>query len=108
MKQDRPMGDAQRGLKMDKSWPLSPVPGYITFELPDVTAALEAFGKVEEEAESAGYHISTTWRGSAGEADIVVFASDSDRRAWNEAATARDHPRPVFALRWVWPSGSKP
>lgn len=87
---------------MQGSWPLPPVPGYVTFELPDFEAALEAFHKAEEEAEAAGYFISTTWRGDAGDADILFFATDEDRRRWNESAYSYS-PRPVAALRWVWP-----
>lgn len=89
---------------MQGGWSLPPVPGYVTFELPDLAAALEAFHKAEEEAEAAGYFISTAWRGDAGDADILFFATDEDRRRWNEAHSYRDCPRPVAALRWVWPA----
>lgn len=89
------------------SWSLPPVPGYITMELPTMTAALEAFHKAEREAEEAGYFTSTTWRGDAGDADILFFATEEDRRRWNEATGYRDCPRPVAALRWVWPADKR-
>lgn len=92
---------------MPGDWFLPPVPGYVTFELPGFDAALEAFHKAEDEADAAGYHVSTNWRSSHGEADMVVLGTDAELRQWNEATSARDCPRPMFALRWVWPASDK-
>ena len=88
---------------MQAEWDLPPIPGYITFECASLEAALEAFTKAENEAEEAGYFISTAWRGSQGEADMTFWRTDEERRFVNEALSARDWPRPVAALRWVWP-----
>lgn len=88
---------------MQGGWSLPPVPGYVTFEFPSFDAALEAFHKAEDEAEAAGYFFNTSWRGENGEADMLFWRSDEERRFVNEAPY-RDWPRPVAALRWVWPA----
>ena len=88
---------------MPSSWSLPPVPGYITFECAGAAEALEAFHLAEEQAEDAGYHVTTTWRPSQGEADMLFWRTDDERRQVNEAPSYADWPRPVAALRWVWP-----
>lgn len=90
---------------MPGEWSLPPIPGFITFECASLDAALEAFHKAEDEAEAAGYHFNTAWRGSQGEADMLFWRSDEERLRVNDAPDYQSWPRPVAALRWVWPVG---
>ena len=89
---------------MPGSWSLPPVPGYITFTCSGLADALEAFTLAEQQANEAGYHNTATWRGPDGEAEMLFWRDADERQRVIEAPSFRDWPRPVAALRWVWPA----
>jgi hypothetical protein len=92
---------------MSSDWPTSNLPGWTTVEYPSQSAASDAFSLAEQQAGEAGYHVTTTWNGPACEAEMLFWRDADERRRVAEAPSFRDWPRPVAALRWVWPASKE-